>query len=303
MTTPRRLAVTLAAAGALASAAAPAASAHSHASSASVAVHSKRADRAIASLKRAVRTHHSRQARLRLAKARHEVAVAARLARSLSAAADTPAETVDAAGAVALATGQYTDLIAAVSELVDQVHGAVQQALAAALPPSVNATGQLLDLLNQLLAVVPENVKPHLAAAIAQLTADGTSVLSPMQTALTGGDLPVDIAQIVTTAIQSVTTALDTAMGQIAAIVPTLPAIAQGPVQAALNLVQGVLNMVMGQVGSFLPGGSSGPSGSSGPGSGAGDIAGGIFGQVNGLISQLLGGLLGGGGLPGISLH
>jgi len=296
MTTPRRFAVTLAAVGALASTAAPVASAHSHASAAAVAAHAKRADHAMTALRRSVRAHHNRQARLHLRTARHELAVAARQARLLRAAADTPAQTVDAAGAVALATGEYTDLVALVSQLVDQVQGSIQQALASALPGSVNASGQLLDILNQLLPLVPDAVRPQLAAAIAQLTADGTTALSPMQNALAGGTLPVDIAQIVSTAMQAVTSALDTAMNQIAAIVPTLPAMAQGPVQSALSLVQGVLNMVTGQIGSFLPGGSSSP------GSGTGDLAGGILGQMSGLISQLLGGILPGGGLSGFGL-
>ena len=66
-----------------------------------------------------------------------------------------------------------------ISGVIDEVRGAVQDALAAAIAPSVNGQTKLLDILNGLVVHLPESYQDEAAALIAQLTAATTPARRP----------------------------------------------------------------------------------------------------------------------------
>jgi hypothetical protein len=292
MSISRRIAVGLAAAGAIAVTGAPAASAHSP-SAKGVSAHAKKAHVAMKRVAVAVDRHNSRSARKHLAVARRQAAVAAREARALRAAADTPAEYTTAAGALGLATDTYTDLLTMISGLIDEVSGIVQSSLAKALPATVNGHTKLLDMLNGVVALLPEQYQDEAAAFIAQLTAATADPLGTLTGLLGAGGLPVDIASIVTTAVQTATEAVQMALSHIEALLPSLPAIAQGPIRMALTMVTDIMDMVTGTLGNFLPGAGAG-TGSGAPQ--AGGLLGGLISGPMSMVQNLLGGVLGGNG-------
>ena len=157
MSITRRLAIGLAAVGAIATAGAPAASAHGTPSAKGVSAHVKSAQKSMKRVTKAVNRHQSSAARRHLAAARRQAALASREARALRNAADTPAELSTAAGALGLATDSYTDLLTMISGVIDEVRGVVQDALAAAIAPSVNGQTKLLEILNGLVVHLPES--------------------------------------------------------------------------------------------------------------------------------------------------
>jgi phage-related protein len=209
------------------------------------------------------------------------------------------ADAVSAAGADALAGDQYGQLAAIISQFVAQVNGMLQQRLAQILPSVVNMQNQLLAMLNQMLGQVPSGAQPQLATAITTVAATGAAALAPMQQAIASGSLPVNIAGIVSGALNAATTALQGAIGNVQAFLPAMPGPAQGMVQQVLSMVTGIINSVIGQIGSFT-GGTGGTPSTPTPGG----LAGGITGMVSGVLGQvqnLLGGLFGNflGFLPG----
>jgi hypothetical protein len=288
----RRLVVSLAAVGALAATSAPVASAHSQPSAAGVAAHAKRADRYIASFKRHVAKKHSRTAINRLAVARRETSLAAREARTLSATAVSPAQITNAMGAVALSADQYAQLLAVISELIDQVNGTVRATLSQVIGGVANAHNQLMQMLSQMLGTLPAPAQGPAAIAVSQVVTTGTTALAPMTDALAGGTLPVPVAGIVTTVFQAVSAALSTAVEAVKAVIPALPVEAAGPVSNVLTMVTGVLNSVLARISAFVPA----PGGPSGAATSPAGLAGGVTGIVNGVmssVSNLLGRLFG----------
>lgn len=298
MSISRRLAVGLAAAGAIAVTGAPAASAHSP-SVKGVSAHAQQAQKAMKRVAVAVDRHNSRAARKHLLTARRQAAVAAREARALRSAADSPAEITTAAGAVGLATDTYNDLLAMISDLIDEAKGIVQEALATAIPATVNGQARLLEILNRMVALLPAEYQAQATAVIAQLTAAMAGPIGSLTGILGSAGLPVDVAGIVQTALQTATGAVQMALAQVEAFLPSLPATAQGPVRMALTMVTDIMEMVTGTLGSLLPG--AGTATNSGPAQTAGLLDGlisGPLGMVQGLLGSLLGGsssgLLGG---------
>jgi hypothetical protein len=294
---PSRVAVTLAAAGAIAATAVPTAASARQPTGASVVLHAKRADRALAAFKREVARHHKVRAARFIRAARHETAVAGRQARIVRAAAVQPTQLPEAAGAVTVAGDQYGQLATMISQCIAQVHGMLQQILAQILPSAINMQNQLLAMLNQMLGQIPQASQPQLATAITNVAASGASALPPLQQALTSHALPVDIAGIVASAFNTATTALQAALGTVNSVLPTMPAVAQGPIQQVLSMVTSILNTVIGQIGSFVPGAGGSSSGSSTSGGLAGGITGivgGVLSQVQSLLGNLFGNLFGG---------
>lgn len=302
MSITRRLAIGLAAAGALATAGAPVASAHDTPSVKGVSAHAKSAQKSMKRVTKAVNRHQSSAARRHLAAARRQAALASREARALHAAADTTGELTAAAGALGLATDTYTDLLTMISTVIDQVRGVVQDVLAAAILPSVNGQTRLLEILNGLVAHLPEAYQDEAAALVAQLTAATTDPLGALTGLLGEEGLPFDVASIVSTALQTATAAVQTALGGIEKIIPSLPAMAQQPLRMALTLVTDVIGTVTETLASFLSPASRGATQSGGL---LGSLISGPLGMVQNLLGGFLGreglfgGLLGGGGLFG----
>jgi hypothetical protein len=296
MSISRRLAIGLAAAGAIAVTGAPAASAHSP-SVKGVSAHAKKAHVAMKRVAVAVDRHNSRVARKHLLTARRQAAAAAREARALRATADTPGEITTAAGAIGLATDTYNDLMVMISDLIDEAKGIVQEALAKAIPATVNGQSKLLELLNGMVALLPEEYQAQATAFIAQLTVAMADPIGSLTGILGSAGLPVDVAGIVQTALQTATGAVQMALAQVEALLPSLPAIAQGPVRMALTMVSDIMDMVTGTLGSLLPGAGAAT------GSGAPQLGGLISGPlsaVQGLLGSLLGGSSSSGLLGGI---
>ena len=291
---PSRVAVTLAAAGALAATALPATASARQPTGASVVLHAKRADRALSSFKREVARHHKVRAARFIRVARHETALAGRQARMVRTQAVQPTQLPDAAGAVTVAGDQYGQLATMISECIAQVHGMLQQLLAQILPSAINMQNQLLAMLNQMLGQIPSGSQPQLATAITNVAASGASALPPLHQALSTNALPVDIAGIVSAAFNTATTAIQAALGTVNAILPTMPTVAQGPIQSVLGMVTSILNTVLGQ---FTPG-SGGTSGgtptSGGLAGGITGIVGGVLNQIQSLLGSLFGNLFGG---------
>jgi hypothetical protein len=279
--------VSLAAVAALA-VAAPAASAHKAPSAAGVAAHAKKADRYMASFKRHVAKKHPRTALKRLRVARTETSLAAREARSLRHAAVSPTQLTNAAGALALSTDQYAQLMAMITGLIDEVRGIVRDALAEIVPAVINAHNQLLGMLTQMLPMIPAPAQGSAATAITQVATTGTAALAPMQEALAGGVLLVAVAAILNTAFQAVSGALTMALDSVEAIIPALPAVAAGPVSQVLTLVTGILTSVIGRIGAVGTGATV-PTGLAG---GITGIVNGVMGSMNNLLGSLFGSLL-----------
>jgi hypothetical protein len=296
----------------------------------SVSQHVKRSDAQIAKVIKEAKKGHQRSALKALKAARHEAAVAGRLAGKRAEGAKTGSAQKDAAAPVGLAAGQYDDMIAQFSALIDQVKGQIQKALADALAPALAGRQELINLLTQLVDKLPPPMKQPaqqiLADAASQTANDPAQIADPIP------DLPKLIAGIVTQAFAAATGIVETVLGMIGPMAGNYPG--QDPLDGSVTdltgvvggfpsliggilptitglgssickMVMGPLSQVMGLVddllGSFLGGGHSTPATGTGQQGGGflsglfgnGGLIGSLFGK-NGLLGGLFGGLLGG---------
>ena len=175
------------------------------------------------------------------------------------------------------------------SPIVDEVGGSPQLAIAQAIKACIVTRERVVEMLTQLLPQVPAEARPYLSRVIALLSSDGQDEVQALTGALGDPTLPVDVAGILTQALELATGAINDAIGRLEGIVGMLPAAAQPIVQMALALVTDQLQMVTALIGDLftgLFGGAPPTPGTGAPGTGTGG----------------LGGLLGTGGLPGLNM-
>ena len=175
------------------------------------------------------------------------------------------------------------------SPIVGDVGGNPQVAIAQAIKACIVTRERVVEMLTQLLPQVPAEARPYLSRVIALLSSDGQDEVQALTGALGDPTLPVDVAGILTQALELATGAINDAIGRLDGIVGMLPAAAQPIVQMALGLVTDQLQMVTALIGDLftgLFGGAPPTPGTGAPGTGTGG----------------LGGLLGTGGLPGLNM-
>ncbi len=190
------------------------------------------------------------------------------------------------------------------SQIVTEVGGDPQVAIAKAIKACIVTRERVVEMLTQLLPQMPVEARPYIAQVIAMLSSDGQDEVQGIAGALSNPALPVDVAGILTQALEIATGAIDDAVGRLQGIVGLLPAVAQPIVQMALGIVTDSLHMVTtlirdlfgGLLGGSTPTPGTGTSGSGGLG---GLLGGGLPGLnvLQGILGNLLGG--GGGGLLG----
>jgi len=320
MSHSRRLAVVMATLAVLV-AVPTTASAGSSTAPAAVQAHVIKAKKAIKRMNRAARTGDSAGVVRQLRTARSQTATASRKARALAAGPNS----VAAAQALTLTGMSYEQLIASITQLVDQVTGQPQMLLAQAIKPSLTSQGQVVGTLASLLDDVPASVQPIVASIVTSLAVGDADEVTNMDAALRSGALPVDVSAIVTQALAMATHGMDTAFSAIKPIVPMLPAPVQGPISGILSMVTGtvgtivpsMLRTVTGLIDTILgslPVVGSGAGAGAGAGTGAGGLTstfGGLLGGVTAggqnalpgntgnILSDLLGSLFGGGATAG----
>ena len=289
------------------------ASARSSTGSAAVQAHVVKAKKAVKRMNRAAKARDSAGVARHLRAARSQNAAAARKARAMASGSDS----VAAARALTLAAASYEQFIAAITRLVDQVRGQAQLLLARATKPSLADQAKVIRTLASLLDDVPESVRPILASIVAALAVGDADEVTNMDAAIQSGDLPGNVASIVTQALAMATQMIEMAFSAIKGIVPMLPTAVQGPLLQILNLVTGtvgtivptVLRTVTGLIDTIL--GSLPFVGASTSGGGLTGLFGGLLGSVTGggqsalpgdtgnFLSNLLGSLFGGGSSGG----
>ena len=289
------------------------ASARSTGGSAAVQAHVVKAKKAVKLMNRAAKARSSVGVARHLRTARSQNAAAARKARAMAAGSDS----VAAARALTLSGASYEQFIAAITRLVDQVRGHAQLLLARATKPSLADQAKVIRTLASLLDDVPQSVRPILASIVAALSVGDADEVTNMDAAIQGGDLPANVAAIVTQALAMATQMIEMAFSAIKSIVPMLPTAAQGPLMQILNLVTGtvgtivptVLQMVTGLIDTIL--GSLPFVGTSAAGGGLAGMFGGLLagvtdggqsalpGDTGNFLSNLLGKLFGDGASAG----
>lgn len=181
------------------------------------------------------------------------------------------------------------------SQIVDEVGGDPQVAIAKAIKACIVTRERVVEALTQMLDQVPVEARPYLAKVIALLSSDGQDEVQAITDALANPALPTDVAGILTQALELATGAISDAIARLQAIVGMVPAPAQGIVQKALTLVTGQLQIVTTLIQDLFTGLLGGTTGA--PGTGGSGGLGGLFGGgLPGL--NMLQGILGG-GLPG----
>ena len=310
MSHSRRLVVVMATLAALVAVPATAAASSSTASAA-VQAHVVKAKKAVKLMNRAAKTGDSAGVVRQLRTARSQTASASRKASAMAAGPDS----VAAAQALTLTGMSFEQLIASITQLVDQVTGQPQMLLARAIKPSLASQGKVVVTLATLLDDVPASVQPILASIVTGLAVGDADEATNMDAALRSGHLPVDVSAIVTQALAMDTHAMTTAFSGIKPMVPMLPAPVQGPMSGILNMVTGtvgtmvpsMLSMVTGLINTIL---GSLPFVGSGAGAGAGGLGGllggvtaggqsALPGNTGSMLSDLLGSLFGGGATAG----
>lgn len=209
-----------------------------------VASHLKKASTATAKLSAHIEAGRDGAALKVLKVVRRETTTAARDARRLAlrvtgdASAERAIWALTAAGAAqSQAAGAYVDL------LVD-TDGRLQLSLAGALPSSVASRDAVVQSLTTLLDKLKDPELQALASqALAALAAQTPSTLDEL------ADIPVDqmpvrVANIVKTVMDTTTQAIDLLTQRMSALIPTLPTAAQAPMTQALASVGQILKTV-----------------------------------------------------------
>jgi hypothetical protein len=279
---------------------------------ASVPTHVVKAQNAIKRMNRAAAAGSTAGVLRQLRTARAQTAAASRDARALAAASDS----VAAAQALTLAATTYEQLISAITQLVDQVTGQAQAAVAQAIKPSLAGQHQVIGVLASLLDDMPASVRPILASIVTGLAVGDADEVVNMNSAIGSGALAPDITPIVKQALAMATQFIDMAFTAIKGIVPMLPAPAQAPMTQVLNMgtqmsgtmtttalstVTGFIDTILGAL-PFVHGSAGG---------GLTNVFGGLLGGVTGtgqgalpgdtgnILSKLLGELFGGSSTSG----
>ncbi|MCA1699396.1 MAG: hypothetical protein LC790_11075, partial [Actinobacteria bacterium] len=245
--------------------------------------------------------------------ARSQTAAASRKARAMASGSDS----TSAARALTLTSLSYEQLIASITQLVDQVTGQAQTLLARAIKPALTDQAQVTAILASLLDNVPASVQPILASIVTGLAVGDADEVTNMDAAIRSGELPANVSAIVQQALAMATQYIDMAFSAIKAIVPLLPAAVQGPILQILNLVTNTLGTIVPTVLRTVTGLIDTILGSLpfiGTSAGAGEIPssfGGLLGGVTGggqnalpgdsgnILTNLLGSLFGGGSTAG----
>lgn len=247
MSKSRRLLALAATVTAVAAVPATSAEAHGTPSVKDVQTHAAKADKALTRLHNAVDANKPSVAAKQLRIARSESAAASKQARRMAKGANGAAATKAARG-LTIAGEQYDQLVETLANLVDQIHGQVQGAIANALQPSLAGRQKIVDMLNSLMEVVPEQAKPVLASIITALTAGDSTEVTSLDNALDTPGLPVNISAIIQSALDTAVAAINTGFETIKGILPSLPAAVAGPLGTILDTVQGVIGDVVGTV-------------------------------------------------------
>ena len=168
------------------------------------------------------------------------------------------------------------------SQVVGNVGGDPQVALANAIKACIAARERVVETLTQLLDQVPAEARPYLASVIAMLSTDGQNEVAAITETLANPALPTDVAGILTQALEMATAAIDDAMARLQEVLVLVPADVRPMVQGAITLVTQQLRSVMTMVKDLLAGLLGGTP--TAPGTGT------------------PGGLPGAGGLPGLNV-
>ena len=166
--------------------------------------------------------------------------------------------------------------------LVDDVGGDTQVAIANAIKACIVTRDRIVDVLTGLLAQAPAEAQPYIAQVIQMLSAPSENQVAGITGALGTGALPVDVAGILTQALEIATAAISDTIAALQPILGSLPGPAAGIVQSVLTMVTDQLHMVTAMIS---------------------DLFTGLFGGTpTGTGTGGLGGLVGSGGLPGLSV-
>jgi hypothetical protein len=280
---------------------------------AGVRTHVVKAQKAIKRMDRAAAAGSTAGVLRQLRTARAQTAAASREARAMAAASDS----VAAAQALTLAGTTYEQLISTITQIVDQVTGQAQAAVAQAIKPSLAGQHQVIGVLASLLDDMPASVRPILASIVTGLAVGDADEVVNMDSAIGGGALAPNVTPIVTQALAMATQFIDMAFSAMKGIVPMLPAPAQGPLTkvldtgtqtsgtmtpAALSTVTGFIDTILGA----LPF-THGSAGSGGLTNVFGGLLGGVTGTGQGalpgdtgnILSKLLSELFGGSSTSG----
>lgn len=166
--------------------------------------------------------------------------------------------------------------------LVDDVGGDTQVAIANAIKACIVTRDRIVDVLTGLLAQAPAEAQPYIAKVIQMLSAPSENQIAGITGALGTGALPVDVAGILTQALEIATAAISDTIAALQPILGSLPGPAAGIVQSVLTMATDQLHMVTGMIS---------------------DLFTGLFGGTpTGTGTGGLGGLVGSGGLPGLDV-
>ena len=130
------------------------------------------------------------------------------------------------------------------SQIVDEVGGDPQVALAQAIKACIVTRERVVEVLTQLLPQMPAEARPYISRVIALLSSDGQDEVQAITGALENPALPADVAGILTQALEIATGAINDAIGRLEGIMGMLPAPAQPIVEMALGIVTDSLQMV-----------------------------------------------------------
>ena len=181
------------------------------------------------------------------------------------------------------------------SQIVDEVGGDPQVALAQAIKACIVTRERVVEVLTQLLPQMPAEARPYISRVIAMLSSDGQDEVQAIAAALENPALPTDVAGILTQALEIATGAINDAIGRLEGIMGMLPAPAQPIVEMALGIVTDSLQMVTTLIQGLFAGTTPTPGTGSGDSGGLGGLLGGGLPGMN-MLQGILGGLLGGGG-------
>lgn len=232
-----KLAVGITAAAALALPAG--AGAHAKPSTQSVGAHVRSADQALTMVADLVADHDAAAAAIEMVRNRRQTQAAAREAARLR-------------GSRASATGlrlvarQRNANAEAYAELVDELTGDTQTAMARAIGDNLNARETALAKLTTLLPSLPAAAQPGMAKAIASLSGNGSDEVDDIEAAMQSGRIPEVAKPYLEKALATATGAISTGLARLQGLVSGLPTAAQGPVQSAIDRIGGILNGIFG---------------------------------------------------------
>lgn len=251
MSSPVRLATAAIVVGSLALAPA-AAEAQKAPSPKSVKSHVRKADRSLKRVESLVRSGDSAAAGKYVRRVRRQMRVANRQATRIRRRAHGPRSFKRAALAEVVVANEFNKIAEAYAAIVDEATGAVQLLIATTIDNYLAARQKAIEVLTQLMDVLPEQARPYIAQVIALLSTDGKDEVVSITRAIQSPGLPPEVGQALTDALEVATGAIATATETLKSILPLLPAEARPVVEQALGLVTQVVDQVKGIVTSLL---------------------------------------------------